>query len=94
MPNSVSVKVSLPAEMAEATKRRVASGAYASESEVVREGLRALDAREAIVEEWLRTEGVARFDAYHRDESQIHSPSEVIKRLHVQHAERAKSRER
>jgi hypothetical protein len=56
--------------------------------------LRALDAREAIVEEWLRTEGVARFDAYHRDESQIHSPSEVIKRLHVQHAERAKSRER
>jgi antitoxin ParD1/3/4 len=94
MRNSVSVKVSLPPEMAESIKRRVTSGAYASESEVIREGLRALDAREAIVEEWLRAEGVARFDAYHRDESQVHSPNEVIERLHAHHAARAKSRER
>jgi antitoxin ParD1/3/4 len=94
MRNSVSVKVSLPPEMAEAIKKRVASGAYASESEVIREGLRALDAREAVVEEWLRTEGVARFDAYHRGESRGHSPSAVIERLRAHHAEPAKSRER
>jgi len=94
MRNSVSVKVSLPLEMAEAIKRKVASGAYASESEVIREGLRALDAREAIVEEWLRTEGVARFDAYHRDEIVTHSLEDVTKRLHDRHEERIKSAER
>ena len=58
------ITITLPAEMARALKTRVASGAYASESEVVREGLRALEAQEAAVESWLKTEGVARFDAW------------------------------
>jgi antitoxin ParD1/3/4 len=47
-------------------KDKVASGGYATESDVIREGLRALQTQEAAVEDWLRTEGVARFDAWHR----------------------------
>jgi putative addiction module CopG family antidote len=56
--------ITLPPEMAQAVKNRVASGDYASESEVVREGLRALAAQERGVELWLAREGVARFNAY------------------------------
>jgi len=56
--------ITLPQEMAQAVKARVASGAYATESEVIREGLRALTAQEQAVERWLASEGVARFDAF------------------------------
>jgi putative addiction module CopG family antidote len=50
--------------MAKKVKARVASGAYESASEVVREGLRALEAQEAALEEWLKTEGVKRLKAH------------------------------
>ncbi len=56
--------ITLPEAMARAVKARVASGAYASDSEVIREGLRALGAQEQAVERWLASEGVARFDAH------------------------------
>jgi hypothetical protein len=47
------------ADMAQMVKEKVASGDYATESEVVREGLRALRAQDSALEQWLRTEGVA-----------------------------------
>lgn len=40
--------------MAQMVKAKVASGEYATESEVIRDGLRTLAAREAAVERWLR----------------------------------------
>lgn len=55
--------ITLPNNMAETLKERVASGAYASQSEVVRDGLRALFAREEALKNWLRTEVVASIDA-------------------------------
>lgn len=58
------ITITLPPEMARAVKDRVASGDYASESEVIRDGLRALEAQEEAVERWLQTEGVARYDAW------------------------------
>jgi antitoxin ParD1/3/4 len=67
MRKTQSLSITLPREMARMVKDRVASGAYATESEVVREGLRALQSQEAAVEDWLRTEGVARYDAWHRE---------------------------
>jgi antitoxin ParD1/3/4 len=66
MRKTQSLSITLPREMARMVKEKVASGAYATESEVVREGLRALQTQEAAVEDWLRTEGVARYDAWHR----------------------------
>ncbi|NWG54644.1 MAG: type II toxin-antitoxin system ParD family antitoxin [Hydrogenophilaceae bacterium] len=54
------ITITLPAAMARKVKARVASGAYESASEVIREGLRALDAQEAALEQWLKTEGAAR----------------------------------
>lgn len=45
--------ITLPTEMANLVKLKVAGGDYASESEVIRDGLRALMARDRAVEGWL-----------------------------------------
>ena len=76
--------------MARMVKDKVKSGAYATESEVIREGLRALQVQDAALEQWLRTEGVARYDAYHRDPSRGRPASEVFDRLRARHADRTK----
>src|ERR1700730_18095565 len=48
-------------------RRRVAWAEYASESEVVRDGLRARQARDRAVEYWLREEAVPAYDAMKAD---------------------------
>ena len=63
------LSITLPNNMADAVKERVSSGAYASESEVIREGLRALFAREEADEAWLRTEVVGSVEAMRNDPS-------------------------
>jgi antitoxin ParD1/3/4 len=56
MRTTQALSVTLPHEMARMLKEKVASGEYATESEVIREGLRALQAQEQAVERWLREE--------------------------------------
>ena len=82
------ISITLPLGMAEALKGRVASGAYASESEVVRDGLRALFAREEAIESWLRAEVVASYDELHADPSRAISSSDVRAHLAEVHARR------
>lgn len=69
MRTTQSLSITLPTEMARMVKAKVASGEYASESEVIRDGLRTLQAREAIVERWLRDEVAATYDAHKSDPS-------------------------
>jgi antitoxin ParD1/3/4 len=69
MRKTQSLSITLPHAMAQMIKDKVARGGSATESEVVRDGLRALQERDAAVEQWLRTEGVARYDAYLADPS-------------------------
>ncbi|MGO8082117.1 type II toxin-antitoxin system ParD family antitoxin [Rhizobium leguminosarum] len=73
--------ITLPVEMAKRVKQRVSNGDYASESEVIREGLRALQERENAVEHWLRTEVAATYDAYKADPTKAKPLDEVWKRL-------------
>ena len=87
-----SLSITLPHDMAQLVKDKVASGDYATESEVIREGLRALKARDSAEEDWLRTEGVARYDAYHRDPTSVRSAAEVSARLRAHHAKRSKGK--
>ena len=61
--------ITLPNEMADEVRAKVAAGEYASESEVIRDGLRALRARDAAIETWLRTDVVAAYQALKADPS-------------------------
>ncbi len=57
------------------------SGQYASESEVIRDGLRALFAQQAAVETWLRDEVAAAYDAATAGPANTATADEVRKRL-------------
>ena len=48
------LSITLPNDMADVVKTKVKTGEYASESEVIRDGLRALLARDRAVESWLQ----------------------------------------
>ena len=67
MRSTQQMSITLPVEMAKLIKERVANGKYATESEVIREGLRALQDREAAVERWLREEVAPTYDALVKD---------------------------
>ena len=71
------LSITLPTDMADALEERVTSGAYASESEVIRDGLRALFARDEAVEAWLRTEVVASYDQLRADPTEAISASDI-----------------
>lgn len=80
------LSITLPNEMADALRERVRSGEYASESEVIREGLRALSARDQAVEEWLRGEVAEAYDALVADPSRAVSGDELRARLAAKRA--------
>jgi len=76
--------------MARKVKDRVASGAYSSESEVIREGWRALDERGSVVERRLREEVIPTYDACKAGIEPTQPLDETMKRLaeHMDRAER------
>ena len=57
------MSITLPVEMADAVRERVRSGQYASEREVVRDGLHAPIAQDRAVEAWLLGEVASAYDA-------------------------------
>jgi putative addiction module CopG family antidote len=69
MRSTKQLSVTLPNEMAAVVRAKVASGEYASESEVIREGLRALNARERALNDWLTHQALPSYDAYRADPS-------------------------
>lgn len=75
------LSITLPNDMADALRERVSAGEYASESEVIREGLRALFARDRAVEAWLQTEASAAYDAVVADPTRAISAKSVRARL-------------
>lgn len=80
------MSITLPTEMADAIKIKVRSGEYASESEVIRDGLRALMARDRAVESWLHGQVGPAFDALKADPSRALGIDQVRKRLASEHA--------
>ncbi|HEX9831499.1 MAG TPA: ribbon-helix-helix protein, CopG family [Mycobacterium sp.] len=80
------MSITLPNDMADALRERVRSGEYASESEAVREGLRALFARDQAVEAWLREAAAAAYDAVAADPSRAVSVQSVRARLAAEQA--------
>jgi antitoxin ParD1/3/4 len=79
------LSITLPTEMAEAVKSKVAAGEYATESEVIRDGLRALLARDRAVEAWLQSQVGPAYDALKADRSRAVSVAAVRQRLAAEH---------
>lgn len=79
------LSVTLPNDMAAQVRARVASGEYASESEVVRDGLRALLARDRAVESWLRGDVAQAYDAMKADPERGRAPADVRAALAAEH---------
>jgi putative addiction module CopG family antidote len=71
------LSITLPNDMAKLVRNKVASGEYATESEVIRDGLRALAARERAMESWLLQKVVPAYDAMKRDPSRGLSAAQV-----------------
>lgn len=69
MRSTQQLSITLPIEMAAAVKSRVATGEYATESEVIRDGLRALMARDRAVDNWLHAKVLPAYDALKADPS-------------------------
>ena len=80
------LSITLPNEMADAVKAKVRTGEYASESEVIREGLRALMERDRAVENWLNSQVGPAYDALKADPSRAVSADQVRARLAAEHA--------
>ncbi len=85
MRSTQQLSITLPIELAKAVKAKVASGAYASESEVLREGLRALMERDRAVESWLREEVAPAYDALRADPARAVASENVRARLDAEH---------
>jgi putative addiction module CopG family antidote len=66
--------------MAEMVRTKVGTGEYASESEVLRDGLRALQLHDRALEAWLREEVSATYDAMKAD------PARAVSADHVRSA--------
>ena len=81
--------ISLPAEHAVYIDGKVTSGAYASASEVVRAGLRALQERDEAVERWLRDEVAPVYDKMKADPSRGIPAEQVFAELKARRAERS-----
>jgi len=80
------MSITLPNDMADVVKTKVRSGEYASESEVIRDGLRALMARDRAVESWLHKQVGQAHDALKADPSRAVTADQVRARLAAEHA--------
>jgi antitoxin ParD1/3/4 len=83
-----SLSITLPHEMAQMVKQKVASGEYATESEVIRDGLRSLQARDAALEKWLHEEAAKSYDEYKADPSIGIEGAELKRQLKAHHQAR------
>ncbi len=83
---------SLPEEHAAYIDKKVSSGAYASASEVVRAGLRALQEQDAAVERWLNEEVGPAYDAIKAGTEKVQSASSVFAEARARYAGRRKAR--
>lgn len=77
--------ITLPLEMADIVKTKVAAGEYATESEVIRDGLRVLMARDRAMENWLSQQVGPAYDALKADPARAVSLSQVREALAAEH---------
>ncbi|MDB5777497.1 MAG: putative transcriptional regulator, CopG/Arc/MetJ family [Herbaspirillum sp.] len=77
--------ITLPNEMADVIRTKVAAGEYATESEVIRDGLRALMARDRAMDNWLRQEVGPAYDALKADPTRAVTADQIRATLAAEH---------
>ena len=82
--------ISLPSAQASYIDALVETGTYASASEVVRAGPRALRERDSAMERWLRDEVVPVYDAMQADPGRGIRAEDAIAALHAHRAAKLK----
>ena len=80
--------ITLPLDLAEAIEGKVKSGAYASVSEAVSEGLHALFERDAALEQWLHDEVIAGHQEYLADPTRGVPAEDIVARIKARRAVR------
>ena len=80
--------ITLPNEMADTVKSKVTSGEYATESEVIRDGLRVLMARDRAVENWLLKQVAPAYDTLKADSSRAVTVDRMRARLKAEHKQK------
>ncbi len=85
---------SLPAKQAKFIDSKVRAGTYASASEVVRAGLRALEERDAAIESWLRSEVRPAYDAMKANPKRAVSAKKAFAVVRARHAAKLKAAKR
>jgi antitoxin ParD1/3/4 len=86
--------ISLPLAQASYIDSLVKTGTYASASEVVRAGLRALQERDAVVERWLKEDVVPVYDAMVADPGRGVQADQVMAAMRAHHANHLKKASR
>ena len=89
MRTTQSLSITLPHEMVEMIRSKVAAGEYASESEVARDGLRTLSARDAAFEDWLKTEAALAYDEFKADPEKAIPAADMMAHLKARYRSRA-----
>jgi antitoxin ParD1/3/4 len=85
MRSTQQLSITLPIDMANLIKEKVSAGEYASESEVIRDGIRALLARDRAVDAWLSSTVGPSFDATKADPGRSLSAAAIKDRLQKEH---------
>ena len=89
---STRLSITLPKEMAQQIRAKVAAVEYASESEVIRDGLRTLLAHDRVVEAWLRDQVAPALDALKADPSRAVTMDGMRAAVAAEHAKATGSR--
>jgi len=85
MRSTKQLSITLPNDLADMVKAKVQTGEYATESEVIRDGLRTLKARDRAVESWLNGQVASAYDAYKADPTRTVTVEHIRTRLASEH---------
>lgn len=85
MRSTQQLSITLPGEIAQLVREKVAAGQYASESEMIHDGLRILLERTNAVELWLKEQVAPAYDLLKADPSRAVSVAQVRERLAAEH---------
>lgn len=86
--------VTLTHEMATLVRAKVATGEYATESEVIRDGLRVLIARDSALNAWLKEQVGPAYDALKANPERALSAAQVRAQLAAEHKQKSAKRKK